>query len=198
VHEYDLIAEWYSGDRSRTIGVSEALALASRLPPQSRILDLGCGNGVPITDALLNGGYRVVGLDTSSGMLARFRINLPDGPVVRADCRACPFADGAFDAAVSWGMLFHLSQTDQAVAFANVYRLLKPGAPFLFTAAEIADADEHGITGTMNGVTFPYYAVPDYASVLGAHGFELLTVHDDPGVSTYYLARKSIRNYFRE
>jgi hypothetical protein len=47
--------------------------------------------------------------------------------------------DGVFDAAVSWGMLFHLEPRDQAAAFAAVSRVLKPGAPFLFTAAEIPD-----------------------------------------------------------
>ena len=43
---------------------------------------------------------------------------------------------------------------------------------------------------TMNDVTFRYYAVPDYRRLIGAHGLELVDVHDDPGVSTYYLARK--------
>jgi len=191
MREYDLIADWYSGDRGRTVGVPEALALASRLSEHSRILDVGCGNGVPITEALVAAGHRVIGLDSSSGMLARFRINLPDTALVRADCRACPFLDSAFDAAISWGMLFHLTRAAQAVALANVSRVLKPGAPFLFTAAEIADADDNGITGTMNGVTFNYYAVADYASLLREHGFVLVDVHDDPGVSTYFLARKT-------
>jgi hypothetical protein len=90
-------------------------------------------------------------------------------------------------------MLFHLAPRDQAQALASVSRVLKPGAPFLFTAAEIADADENGITGTMNGVTFHYYAVRDYASLLAQHEFALVDVHDDPGVSTYFLARRSCR-----
>lgn len=192
MREYDLIAEWYATDRGRTVGVAEALAFASTLRVASRILDLGCGTGAPITDALVNAGHHAVGLDSSSGMLAWFRTNLPHTPMVRGDARACPFTDHSFDAAISWGMMFHLSRDDQALALANVFRVLKPGAPFLFTAAEIEDADEHGITGTMNGVTFHYYAVPDYASLLGKHGFVLVDVHDDPGVSTYYLARKSV------
>ena len=44
---------------------------------RSRILEVGCGNGVPVTEALVNAGYRVVGLDSSAGMLARFQANLP-------------------------------------------------------------------------------------------------------------------------
>ena len=125
-------------------------------------------------------------------MLERFRVNLPTTPAVRADSRACPFADAVFDAAASWGMLFHLTPADQATAFAAVSRVLKPGAPFLFTAAEIDDipTDDPGITGTMNGVTFRYYAVRDYRTLVAEHGFVLESVYDDPGVSTYFLARR--------
>jgi SAM-dependent methyltransferase len=192
MREYDLIANWYATDRGRSVvGVAEALAVAAMLPANSRILDVGCGNGVPITQALLNTGHRVVGLDSSAGMLARFRVNLPGTPVVRGDVRRCPFANGTFDAAISWGLMFHLSRVDQAAAFANVSRVLKPGAPFLFTAAEIESADDSGITGTMNGVRFRYYAVASYRTLIIEHDLVLVDVHDDPGVSTYYLARKA-------
>jgi hypothetical protein len=57
--------------------------------------------------------------------------------------------------------------------------------------AEIDGADDAGITGTMNGVTFHYYAVPSYGRLVADHGFVLVDVHDDPGVSTYYLVRRS-------
>jgi len=190
MHQYDLIANWYATDRSRTIGVAEALAMAATLPAHSLILDLGCGNGVPIAHALVNAGHRAIGLDTSSGMLALFRHNLPDTPVIRADARRLPFAPAQFDAAISWGMLFHLPVADQSAVFENVSRALKPGAPFLFTATEIPGATAPGITGQMNGVTFPYYAVPSYRTLLAVHGLVVVGVHDDPGISTYYLARK--------
>jgi ubiquinone/menaquinone biosynthesis C-methylase UbiE len=196
MREYDLIADWYQGDRSRSIGVREALAALASLPRGSRVLDLGCGNGQPITDALVNAGYSVVGLDSSREMLERFRLNLPNTPAVRGDARVCPFVNGVFDAAVSWGMLFHLEPREQAMTFAAVSRVLKPGAPFLFTAAEIPDvkADDPGITGTMNGVTFRYYAVANYRTLIaliGDHGFVLEDVYDDPGVGTYYFARNA-------
>ena len=42
----------------------------------------------------------------------------------------------------------------------------------------------------MSGVTFHYYAVPGYQNLMDAHGLVLEAIHDDPGVSTYYLTRK--------
>jgi ubiquinone/menaquinone biosynthesis C-methylase UbiE len=103
MREYDLIADWYSTDRGRTAGVDEALAVAATLRAGARILDLGCGNGVPITEALVKADHRVVGLDSSTEMLAHFRVNLPGTPIVRGDTRRCPFSSGAFDAAISRG-----------------------------------------------------------------------------------------------
>jgi hypothetical protein len=39
-------------------------------------------------------------------------------------------------------------------------------------------------------VTFHYYAAASYRTLIGPHGLELVDVHDDPGVATYFLARK--------
>jgi SAM-dependent methyltransferase len=191
VREYDIIADWYAGDRGRTVGVREALDVVKSLPSGSRIVDIGCGNGVPITEALVRAGYRVVGLDSSAKMLMQFRTNLPGTPAVRGTVQSCPFDGGVFDAAVSWGMIFHLTRQDQVRAFASVARILKPGAPFLFTAADV-DGDDAGITGTMNGTTFHYYGftADQYRALLMERGLTLIDVHDDPGVSTYFLARK--------
>ena len=74
-----------------------------RCQSPSRILDVGCGNGVPVTEALVNAGYRVVGLDSSAGMLARFQANLPGTSVVRGDARRCPFVNGASMRQFRWG-----------------------------------------------------------------------------------------------
>jgi SAM-dependent methyltransferase len=193
VKEYDSIADWYPSDRGRIAGVPEALRAVASLPPGSRILDLGCGNGLPLTNALLNSGFRVVGLDSSRRMLERFRLNLPDAPVVRGDSRECPFADRVFDGAISWGMIFHLTSRDQAQAFASIARVLKPAAPFLFTAGEVPGlaGDDPGITGTMNGVTFNYFAVADYRSFLIPYGFELVDASVDAGENKYFFARKT-------
>jgi SAM-dependent methyltransferase len=190
MREYDLIADWYSSDRGRTIGVAEALAVAATLPADARILDAGSGTGIPITRALVQAGYRVVGLDSSGRMIAHFRTGLPRVRVVQADVRHCPFIAESFDAAVSWGVLFHLTAPDQAHAFAEVSRLLRPGAPFLFTGAEIEGATAEGITGTMNGVTFRYYAVASYRTLLAEHALTLDDVYQGPGANTYFLARK--------
>jgi SAM-dependent methyltransferase len=83
LREYDLIAQWFASERVDQTGVPEATTLASSIPQGSFVLDIGCGNGIPITRALLSGGHRVIGLDSSSAMLANFRHNCPEAFAVR-------------------------------------------------------------------------------------------------------------------
>jgi SAM-dependent methyltransferase len=153
--------------------------------------DVGCGNGIPITRALLSEGHRVIGLDSSGAMLAHFKQNCPEAFAVRGIVESCPFADGLFDAAVAWGVMFHLNPEDAVRAIANVSRILKRDAPFLFTSGDedAFDAKE----GKMNEVTFRYfsYSPQSYRRILGDHSFTLVDVHADSGNNTYYLAKKA-------
>jgi SAM-dependent methyltransferase len=191
VREYDRISEWYASERVDQSGVPEATTLASSIPRGSLILDVGCGNGVPISRALLRGGHRVIGLDSSSAMLARFQRNCPEAFAVRGIVQSCPFADCRFDAAVAWGVIFHLNPDEAIGAIANVSRIVKPNAPFLFTSGDVDGLD--GKEGKMNGVTFRYfsYSIDNYRRILGDHGFTLIDVHADSGNNTYYLAKKN-------
>ena len=63
MREYDEIAEWYASDRTHPTGVPEVTALAASVPRGARVLDIGCGNGLPITRTLLDAGHHVIELD---------------------------------------------------------------------------------------------------------------------------------------
>ncbi|GMU01361.1 hypothetical protein KH5H1_54810 [Corallococcus caeni] len=190
MHEYDLIADWYASQRAGHMGVPEVTALAASLPAGASVLDVGCGTGLPLTRVLLEHGCQVMGVDSSRELLARFQANFPHVPVVCAPIQSCELQAQAFDAAIAWGVLFHLRHEEQEQAIANITRALKPGAAFLFTSG-----DAHGSMdgAPMNGVPFRYhsYSVEGYRDLLRAQGLTLEATHTDPGGNVHYLSRRT-------
>jgi SAM-dependent methyltransferase len=192
MHEYDLIADWYASDRDPAVGVPEVTSLASSLAPGARVLDVGCGTGIPLTRALVSQGLRVVGVDSSIRMLERFRVNCPNAPFIHGTIQACDLDGMTFDAAIAWGVLFHLPHPEQAQAIARVSSALKAGGWFLFTSGD----EDGSIEGSpMNGVPFRYwsFSVEGYRRLLRTHGLELLDTHADAGGNVYYLALKELK-----
>ena len=189
MHEYDLIAEWYATDRDHGTGIPEVTALADSLPRGATVLDVGCGTGIPVTRALVAAGHAVLGVDSSTEMLRRFQVNCPGTQYLHAAIQSCDLEGRTFDAAVAWGVIFHLTREDQVRAFETIARAVKPGGPFLFTAGD----EDGSIDGQpMNGVPFRYhsFSVEGYGEVLGKSGFTLVETHVDPGGNIYYLARR--------
>lgn len=94
VHGYD---DWYAtpyGRVSERIHLATLTELLGDPAPGARLLDIGCATGRK-GEHLVERGWSVVGCDPSAGFLATAAERMP---VCRADGRALPFADGAFDA----------------------------------------------------------------------------------------------------
>ena len=190
MREYDLIADWYASERSSRGGITEVTALAAALAPGARVLDIGCGDGVPLTRALVDLGCDVVGVDSSARMLERFRANCPGARCYCGPIQSCDLGtERPFDAAIAWGVLFHLPHAEQAEAIARVADLLVPGGRLLFTSGNEEGATEGA---PMNGVRFRYWSfdVEGYRRLLASHGLELTSVAVDAGNNTYYSATK--------
>ncbi len=91
-------------------------------------LDIGCGTGV-LSRIIAErcAPKRVIGIDPSDGYLSHARAQVSDDKVEfqRVRAEALPFADGAFDAAVSGLVLNFLSDTGQALS--EMARVVRPG-----------------------------------------------------------------------
>jgi ubiquinone/menaquinone biosynthesis C-methylase UbiE len=101
-----------------------------------RILDLGCGTGA-LTKLchLVHPAARIIGLDPAAKMLdeARIRVNrlgvsFEEGSAANLTM----FPAASFDAVVSNFALHHLSHEDKRVCAHEVWRVLKPGAVFVY------------------------------------------------------------------
>ena len=128
----DFYLRAYADAQRNTEAQAQALA-AVRLagaPDGGDVLDAPCGFGrhsIPLAAA----GYRVVGVDRSSALLAeaRRRAGGQRWPKFsQADYRDLPFADASFDAAVNlFSSLGYLGDAEDTRALAEIGRTLRPG-----------------------------------------------------------------------
>jgi SAM-dependent methyltransferase len=105
------------------IGRREQLRILGPLQPQSRILDLGAGDG-RLASTLARAGHRVTALEP-------FR-EIPPTPgvtVLRESLEVVDLRPASFDAAVLWHVLEHLGEPRQALE--RVRRWLVPGGRVL-------------------------------------------------------------------
>lgn len=110
---------WYRGLRTLVQNV-----LAQYVPRGAMILDAGCGTGANLQ--LLQSYGRAIGIDISEQALAFCRARgIPRDRAFMASLTDLPFPDRLFDLAVSFDVICNIP--DDAVAFAEISRVLKPG-----------------------------------------------------------------------
>jgi SAM-dependent methyltransferase len=105
--------------------------LTEVLKPGSRVLDLGCGAGLPATRLLVEAGYEVVGLDFSTVQIERARSLVPGAEFIEADMATWDSEPESFDAVVSFYALIHVPLEDQERLLPRIRRWLRPDGVFL-------------------------------------------------------------------
>jgi ubiquinone/menaquinone biosynthesis C-methylase UbiE len=107
-----------------------------RLESGLEVLDVGCGNGWDgwLHRTLCERGSRVVGIDTSMGMLAEataIQKAQPNVRYVQGDAQNLPFGSWCFDRVLAIQMLYHVPRRIRALA--EMRRVLRPGGRVLLT-----------------------------------------------------------------
>lgn len=128
---FDAVAgRWDKIGTDFATGVARERAIASLLPKDSVVADLGCGTGW-IARSLAGVAGKVVCVDRSARMLEVTRAKLSPAPAGaelefrRGELDALPIADEELDGAVCAMVLHHLG--DLRPALSECYRALKPG-----------------------------------------------------------------------
>ncbi len=188
MREYDSIFDWYVTERSPVIGLPEIQKLSASLKAGARILDLGCGTGIPIAQFLIKTGFELFAIDSSEKMIASFREQFPRVPAACEKIQDSTYFNTTFDAVISWGVMFHLDRSAQEKVISNVARALNPGGKFLFTSGDKEGTAE----GVMDGVTFQYVSlgIDAYLAALERNGLVLIDHYYDAAENYVYLASK--------
>jgi len=186
-HGYERHAGAFMASRgARAVGLVTVKAWARLLPPGGAILDLGCGDGVPLSVALADLGFSVHGVDASPTLAAAFARNLPDAPVACEAVQDSPLFSRSFDAALAWGLVFLLPAGEQAALIEKAGQALKPGGRLLFTAPR----ETCNWTDILTGERSVSIGAPAYVESLDRAGLTLLREYVDEGWNHYFDARR--------
>jgi cyclopropane fatty-acyl-phospholipid synthase-like methyltransferase len=193
---YDRIAEryreWSRGGEVRQRFLREALG---RLSAGSRVLDLGCGGGVPVAEALAR-DHDVLGIDISPRQVELAREAVPAARFQVADLTTFSPERADFDAVVSFYALGHIPGALHGQVFTRVAGWLAPGG-FLLTSAPVGGDD--GVQPDWLGVPMFFGGIGERATLeaVTAAGLEIDLAEvvsegaDEPGVSfLWVIARK--------
>ena len=171
---YDRISRAYRDDLGAgNLGYGQWLEthLLPRLAARSRVLDLGCGNGVPAT-RLLAERHHVTGVDISTVQVARARVLVPKASFLEADMSVVRFRARSFDAVVSFFALIHVPLAEQPGILARAGTWLKVGGLFLATVGHSAWTGTDEFYGTPM-----YWSHPDastYCDWLDRSGIDVV------------------------
>jgi SAM-dependent methyltransferase len=136
---YDKISHTYRGDdidrndpdiAAYVQWVNELIAI---VPAGGALLDLGCGNGVPVAQLLAEVGFAVTGVDISPVQIGRAQAIIPAARFVCGDMTALEFPAQTFAAITSFYAIIHVPLAEQRALFANIYHWLQPGGYLMAT-----------------------------------------------------------------
>lgn len=149
----------YSGQGRPWRGVTDVSWTGIR---GGRVLDLGCGNG-KTTEALVEAGAEVTGVDFSEAAVASCRENLGGrAEFAVADARDLPFPDGSFDAVVAVHVFEHVPREDVPRACSEAMRVLVPGGRLYMQAFALGDFRSRGRKEDVrNGILYRYLTEAD-------------------------------------
>jgi SAM-dependent methyltransferase len=160
----------------RDAQVAEGAWLIGRLTPPARVLDLGCGSGLPTARQLLDAGIEVVGVDESAAMLELAEAQAPGGRYLHRDLR--DIADlGEFDAAVAFFSLIMLPKGDIPPLLSQLRGQLR-GPKLLQIAMVLGDFDQFPIIFMGEPVAVTAYPPDELAHVVERAGFTVLELRE--------------------
>jgi ubiquinone/menaquinone biosynthesis C-methylase UbiE len=142
---YENIANKFSEKRFNTWDWIEHFI--NKLPVNSHILDIGCGNGRNMT--ISSDKYKYTGVDNCSNFVKLAKNINPN--VFLSDMVELPFHDNYFDAIISIASFHHLSTIDRRIKCLNeMKRVLKPNGKLLLSIWSINQSHNKKLNNTFN------------------------------------------------
>lgn len=195
---YNQIADRYLAERDRDAENVRLLQdFIELLAPNCKVLDAGCGAGIPIAK-MLTEKFDVIGVDFSEAQIELAKNNVPNARFFCQDMTELDLPDDSLDGICSYYAIFHIPRKEHEALFANFHRMLRTGGVALLCLGveDMVDYIEEDFLGAR--MYWSHYSSDTYIKMLKKCGFTIIWAKHIPdatcegGKHLFVLAQKEI------
>lgn len=143
-----------------------------------KILDLGCGTGVPYDKYFTQKGFEVTGVDISEKHIELAKKNVPKAKFFAGDFFSNKIK-GKYDAILSFFAIFHIPRDEHKKVYEHAYSLLKKDGMILFVLAIDSMKLEKSDNFAGAKMLWSSYNAEKNKKLLNEAGFDILIAAED-------------------
>jgi 2-polyprenyl-3-methyl-5-hydroxy-6-metoxy-1,4-benzoquinol methylase len=169
---YDAVGKKYVETRGKYDNAQEFEEFIKLLPRKAKILDAGCGAGIPVAKLLAEKGYDVTGIDISEKMLEMAHKNVPKANFLQMSITAITYKPEIFDGIIAAYSVIHIPKENHARVFEQFNNILKENGILLISLGMKefeGTSDWHGAN-----MFWSHYDAKKSMSLVKAAGFEII------------------------
>jgi SAM-dependent methyltransferase len=132
---YDAVSYQYRGDQvdDSCKHYIDWLDLISKQERRGKVVDIGCGNGIPAALYLSDQGFKVIRVDISEKQIQRARVLVPKAQFVCGNIIELAFEQKSLCAVTAFYSIIHIPVNQQKQLLRKIFTWLEPGGYFICT-----------------------------------------------------------------
>ena len=143
------------------------------IPKGSRVLDAGCGTGLPVAK-FLSKQFEVLGIDISSKMLKLARKNVPDVKFKKMSLTNMKLKSNSFNFICCFFALFHVKKSEISKVIKKFHTLLKKGGLLIISVGEAKENKEEVSTFFKERIYYTGMKRKNLERLVKEVGFEII------------------------
>lgn len=140
----------------------------------AKILDLGCGPGIPYDKYLAEQDFRITGVDFVQKHIDWAKEHVPEATFIQKDIAELDFDGRSFDAILSLYTIFHIPRQEHRDLFLNMHRTLKDDGLLLVTMGTGCEDEMEVCDFIGSEMVWSSYPLEENLTLVEDCGFEIV------------------------